>query len=95
MSYAIRYDAGTTKKYPLKRKKYTKHRKGLLIVGFLLAIVLLSACITPVRRFLLPGDPVVTESAIIKMADELQAGEGLQEAFSTFCQEVIRGSSVN
>lgn len=89
MGYAIQYDTAATKKYPMKRRNISLKGKKvcLAVVSIILIAVLLQ--FSAVRRFLLPGDPVVTERAITKMVDELQAGDGLQEAITTFCREVI------
>ncbi len=94
MSYDIRYDSVTTKKYPAKRRAHSNRKRILLIFGGVVAALTVAMHITAIRRLLLPGDPVVTERAIIKMVDELRAGEGVTEAFSTFCNEVIQGGIV-
>lgn len=90
MSYNIQYEVVTVRQYPTARKR-RKYSKVLVVVGVAFAALIVLLHITATRRLLLPGDPVVTERAIVKMADELRAGEGLQEAFSAFCQEVIQG----
>ena len=91
MGYAIQYTTGTAKKYPLKRKIRLHKKKTVLAVCGVIAVLAALMQISAVRRLLLPGDPVITERAIVKMVDELQAGEGLQEAVTAFCREVIQG----
>ncbi len=95
MGYAIQYAAGVTKKYPHKKRRGKPNKKTLLglIVVTVIAVALVH--IPAFRRLVLPGNPEITERAIIKMVDELQAGEGLGEAVSTFCREVINGGLQN
>ena len=95
MGYAIQYATGVTKKYPHKKRRGKPNKKTLLglIVVTVIAVTLVH--IPAVRRLVLPGDPEMTERAIIKMVDEWQAGESLSEAVTTFCHEVINGGLQN
>ena len=92
MSYSIDYSSGTTRKYPKSRKKSHQHYKKILGILCVLAVVIVLFNIKTVRRLLLPGDPAVTEKAIVSMVNEFRAGEGVQEAFAVFCREVIEGA---
>ena len=40
-------------------------------------------------RFLLPGDPVVTEQAAQHMLDSIRNGDDMYDAVTTFCIEVL------
>ena len=91
MGYAIEYANGETVKSAVKKKVFSRKKKIICIVCGAVVVAFALLHINAVRRFLLPGNPEITERAIVKMVDELKAGEGLYSAVTTFCQEVIRG----
>ena len=75
-----------------------KRRTGI-IVGIL--VILLVVCAIAVKtvglewvqEVLLPGDPDITAAALEGMVDDLRSGEGLIEAFKTFCHEIIENAA--
>ena len=95
MSYSIKYDTSPSMKHYEKNVVTTKRKKVLIASGVIGAAILIALYIAPIRRLLLPGDPMITERAIVKAVDELQAGEGLGEAITTFCREVIESDLRN
>ena len=93
MSYAIEYNSGHSRKTQLKKRKlFIKKKTHLVTLGVIAALVVLLH-INAIRKWLLPGDPEVTERAVGVMVDELKSGDSLQEAFDAFCKEVISGAA--
>ena len=92
MSYSIDYSSGTTRKYPKLREKNRPNYKKVIGILCVFAVIVGLMNIKAIRRLLLPGDPAVTEKAIVSMVNEFRAGEGMQEAFAVFCREVIEGA---
>ena len=90
MSYTINYSTGTNRKYPQFNRNRTKFKVRIIIFAGLLVASIALLHMKDVRHFLLPGDPVVTEQAIIEMVGQLQAGESVRKAVTVFCQEVIQ-----
>jgi len=91
MGYRIMYSPEDKGKYPMKVKKKDS-KKWLVAAMAVLAISL------GIRKFeykekaiewLLPGDPGTTKAALSTMLEELRSGEGLQEAVTAFCREIL------
>ena len=61
-----------------------------------LALVLAAAAFgwqsEQVMEFLLPGDAAVTAAALQPLLSELRSGEGLREAVTAFCTEILENS---
>ena len=94
MSYCIEYTSGTKRKYPKKTKKFPGKVKILWFTAALcVALLLIPGVGDALKRLLLPGDPAVTEAAIISMAERLGAGERLYDAVTVFCREIIQGAA--
>jgi len=91
MSYCIVYDSGTKGKYPDKQHK--RKAKGIWIVALLLVTIVLFAANTSVRNviksWLIPGDPAVTEAALISLSENIRTGMGVKESIATFCVEIL------
>ncbi len=92
MSYSISYSPETAKQYPAVPKKRTlseKGRKGIVYIA--IAALLISLWQIPnVRRLFLPGDPTQTEAALDVLSNSLREGDSLEDAFTAFCDEVLR-----
>ena len=87
MSYRIDYDIKNRKKYPENTEKAKKWLLPALVAGGL--ILLLGIAGKQLFQALLPGRPEQTAQALEVMAQELQEGTPLREAFAAFCREVI------
>lgn len=89
MGYRVVYGAMP----PVKRRK-SKLRLQALTAAFLLAFALTVRQAWPegqemLRRFLLPGEPTVTEEAFRNMISDLQGGEPLADAVTAFCAQIV------
>lgn len=88
MGYHIQYSPQMNHKYPVVKKKRTVRNACIALACCML---LFSVALTrdKLRSWLFPGDPAVTDAAIDQMVETLRAGDGLQEAISVFCMEVL------
>ena len=90
MGYRIQYAAASAEKYTTKRSVRT--RKW---VYFTVAIILITGIFfarKPLRSFLFPGDPEITDVAVEQMIEALEEGEGAYKAAQVFCREIINGA---
>ena len=78
-----------------------RNRRALLrkwVIAILLDVILVTAWVMDMRgtlyEALLPGDPVVTASALENLRQDLASGEPLGEAVTAFCREVIDGAAL-
>ena len=90
MGYRIEYES--IGKLPRQQRK---NRTGLfaaivVILLVLCAITVKTVGLEWVQEVLLPGDPDVTAAALENMVADLRGGEGVVEAFKTFCEEIMR-----
>lgn len=85
MGYRIVYGKQEKKIIPFKR------------IGVIAAVIAVSAMLlwpasrSAVAEILLPGDAEITAKALQTMAEELGEGQGIGEAVTAFCQEIIAG----
>ena len=70
-------------------KRLVTAQKWLKIVGFGILIMVICA----VALWSLGGDWTVTVNALENMAESLQQGNALQEAFSSFCLDILKGAN--
>lgn len=82
MNYQIMYEPSGGVKRIATVQKWQK------IVGFGILIVAICA----VALWSLGGDWSVTVNALEDMAENLQQGSALQEAFSSFCLDILKGA---
>ena len=90
---AYRIDYGSVK---FKDKKPKKKGRALA-VGLILLLVVSWHALGLGRRFgkwLLPGDREKTAAALSDMVEQVENGEGMADAFSAFCKEIIEGASL-
>ncbi len=88
MSYRITYDQ-EMRIYDLSNTRKTGYYMKWIygaIVCISMIFVLFSGNI---RSFLLPGDPKVTEAALIDLAENLREGESFSDAVTVFCREIL------
>ena len=93
MGYRISYENGGSREQ-VPDKLFRNPGRGKL---FILILVLTIVCCAlwrneNIRRSLLPGDPVVTEAAIDNFVESIQGGDGIGNAVTAFCREVIEGA---
>lgn len=88
MAYEIRYDSV---KAPATKGKAP--RGWVAAVGIVLLIVgamyLKSNWLPWVQDVLLPGDPAVTAAALDEMVEGLKRGQGVMDAVTAFCREIL------
>lgn len=92
MGYMIEYGCGTGVKLPVKKKK-----RWVIPIVLLLAASLLGAVFVPeiriaLRDIILPGDGAVTAEALQNLAEDLKDGEGVADAVTAFCQQILTES---
>lgn len=91
MSYRIVYGP-----MPDPPGKETNSWCRVLTAVFLLLFVLGVRMVWPdgrelLRNLLLPGEPGVTEVALVDLVEDLRSGTAVGESFTAFCQQVIHG----
>ena len=90
MAYKIQYTPQEQYRYPLKKQKAKPVRWGMWLLVAVLVISTIVAC-KGVPEFLIPGDPVVTKSAVQEMISQMKAGTDAYDAFAVFCKRIIDG----
>ena len=89
MSYIVSYEPDLDHRYPVKEAP----RKQLPVKKILLLIFVCGAIYGFVRfgltRYLVPGDPEITEAAFSNMLTLIKEGETVNTAVTTFIQEVV------
>ena len=95
LSYRIEY-AENAKRKPidLVSPKKKKQLFSLLFVAITAVIFILLSQSEFVCRFVLPGDPLITEQALTSLTDNIRSGRPLGEAAFAFCQEIIAGAEI-
>ena len=89
MAYRIEYEAFGPKKTGFL-KKY-----GMFLFILLLLVTTVTVSVANLsgaqwaRSLLFPGDPGVTAVALEELAEDLQQGSSVKDAFAAFCREVI------
>ena len=95
MGYRIDYTTGQAQREKLSvlPKKAVAKVSGILGTLLVLAMIF-GLCGEQIKNFLLPGDPVVTETALQEMAVDIREGEDFRDAFAAFCQKIIDGADL-
>ena len=90
MGYYISYNPELKRKYPLYNKNKRK-RSGWMVVLFAMAFLLavLSGNNKGLKKWILPGDPEVTEAALTCFVQDVRDGVAVKEAITDFCLEII------
>lgn len=92
MGYRIEYDAGESKRKPVRSRKWNMKSLAVMASAVTLVITLsLPAGRKWVRELVLPGDADVTSAALTALLDDLRAGEEFSAAVETFCVQIISG----
>ena len=92
MAYQIQYKTVGHKKYAKYKPSFRKPGKRFWVL--LAAAILLITALAgePIKRFLLPGNPEITEQALSDMLEDLQAGAPLGETVTAFCVEILKNA---
>ena len=87
MSYRITYGKRIIKDHILINER--KHRKSAYVI--ILTLLLLSAVYfkDKIYKFILPGNPQVTEKALHELVTDIQEGEPVGDAVTAFCRLII------
>lgn len=90
MSYSIHYNPELNRKYPEQKTQRRIPLKKILIpiAIFVSAYILIQ---TGWVKFLLPGNPDVTASALTTLTERVGNGEPIKDAIYCFCEEIING----
>lgn len=97
MGYRIQYGQ-TAKKEIIEERTVSKKQnvmRYILITVIIAAVIASCTKIDAVRKFLLPGDPTVTQNALTAFAENVRAGEPVSQAITTFCREIIVGADIS
>jgi len=91
LGYTIQYGQTVVKKtYDTKILKKNKKRIGIVCI-----VILVFAVLFCFRESLYPGDREVTKEALGNMADNIQSGQSIGNAFWVFCDEIIAGADIS
>lgn len=75
-----------------ERKRISPKKIGAIFaVMIVVAILMLPSSRAVVAEILLPGDPEVTASALQTLVSDLGEGQGIGDAVTAFCHEIIAG----
>lgn len=91
MSYRITYG-----KQPRKyTRRHFSHKKAIICAACAIILLIslhLSGIGAAIWRFLLPGDPAVTEAALFGIIENLRSGADLSDTVTVFCKEILNGA---
>jgi len=88
MGYRITYGQTLRKtNLPTNQKKTTM--KKWIYFALVCVLLVFALSFGTVRRYLLPGDPVVTERALRELVSDLRTGEKVSDAVTAFCREIL------
>lgn len=91
MGYSIQYLSVGKKKYPTKSKKDWKLRQVAAVTGLVLlaAVMNIKTIREQLFRFLLPGDPVITQAGLAQLVEDVRQGEPVAVALTDFCVFIV------
>ena len=84
MHYQIKYNWTGSSRHISPTKKWL----------FRIGLTLCATAICAVVLWSMNADWTVTVDALEHMADALQQGSGIKDAFSTFCVDVLKGAEI-
>ena len=90
MAYRVDYGPSPEKGPSLFERNRIRILTAVFLLLFILAVKLLWPDGTAVLcNVLLPGEASATQTALSSLVDNLRSGEGVSEALSAFCKEII------
>ena len=91
MGYKISYENGGAKTENITKQKFPRKqnvfRLGVFIVTAIFLILLHQS--KSFRRFFIPGNPEVTEAAVVEFVESVRQGNRFEDAITAFCQQII------
>lgn len=95
MGYKIQY--GPASEAEIKSRTFwKKHWKAAaLLTAAVIVSLTASGKIEPLRDIFLPGDAEVTRDALAEMTEKIRGGEGVADAITAFCREIIEGAEIS
>lgn len=93
MSYRIVYGKDKNR-YRQPQKPW---KKPVICAAMALCAIVfchLSGITDALWRFLLPGDPAVTEAALLSMVENITGGASLSDSVTAFCQQIYYAAQV-
>lgn len=95
MAYRIQYGNALIKEEIRDNPKRSKGKFfPLLIVVLMILISFAYTRKDSLEKILIPGNPAVTKAAAKTFLYEIRSGERLEDAFRTFCLEIIDHAAV-
>ena len=91
MAYQIQYSPEAFKRYPQAERTQKNYVVKWFCLVFLF-VTILWLRINGIPDFLIPGDPVVTKSAMSAFLDKIQSGSSVNDALNVFCHEILYGA---
>lgn len=93
MSYRISY--GQT----IIRTELPKVRNGgklykIMLISCICLIIMTAVFSSNFRKCLLPGNPEVTEKALVGLVEDLKDGEPLYDSITVFCRQILENANV-
>lgn len=94
MGYRIIYTPEQSKKYPRKRKKLDIIHWYAAIILMIVILLLVGNPVvrTGLKRIMLPGDPIQTETAFVKMIEHIREGATVSDSITAFCLEILNAA---
>ena len=93
MSYRIVYGRDK-KRYRVPQKPWKKPVICLFVAMCAIVLCHISGLAGALWRFLLPGDPAVTEAALLNMVENISDGASLSDSVTAFCQQIYYAAQV-
>ena len=91
MAYYIAYSPEAAHRYPQKVRRRTQNKAAWIAIAMVFAAMLWMR-VNGIPDWLIPGDPAVTKEAASLFVEEIQDGEGMNGAVTTFCRTVLDGA---
>lgn len=90
MGYKIAYEkGGKVKFYTENNRKLQKKAATFSCLLILVAVLIYAGAGKYLRSFFMPG---VTDAAFTALADDIRSGEGISDAVTAFCMDIIENA---
>ena len=94
MGYYIQYEQGSTRKIKIPDCISGFDSKSIFRIMIAIVFVFFVIMGAYYGDCFIPGDKEVTKAAFTDMVEELENGESMQNAITTFCREVLDGAEL-